>query len=117
MQHTLTCGLFLSLLAGATAFAEGQPGQAGKHDTMQQTNQAAAKATQLTEGIVKKVNLMGGNITLKHGEIVNVMPAMTMTYRVKQAQQLESIRVGDKVRFAVEMQNDDYVVTHIELVK
>ena len=73
------------------------------------------RPTQLTDGVVEKVDLKNGKITLQHGEIVNVMPAMTMSYRVKQVQQLESIQAGDKVRFALGKMNNDYVVTHIEV--
>jgi len=40
-----------------------------------------------------------------------------MSYRVKQAQWLESIHVGDKVRFAMDKVNDEFVVVHIEAVK
>ena len=126
MKHTLTGSLFFSLLVSTNAFADGQQGQTGNHDAMQQMDQAAMKVMQhgdgkampLTDGVVKKVDLKNGKVTLQHGEIANVkMPAMTMSYRVKQAQQLESIHAGDKVRFAVDMLNNDYVVTHIEVVK
>lgn len=138
MQKTLMSSLFIAFLASSGAFAEEQHkhSQGIGHDGMQQMDHAAMKsmrdnmlaakempqddgqATQLTGGMVKKVDLKNGKITLQHGEIANVkMPAMTMSYRVKQAQQLESIHADDKVRFAVEKLNGEFVVTHVEVVK
>ncbi len=114
MQHTLTGGLFFAMLAGSGAGATEQHNHGMDHEAMKAMPHDAGKAMQLTDGLVKKVDQKNGKITLQHGDIVNVMPAMTMSYRVRQAQQLESIQAGDKVRFAMEKLNDDYVVTHIE---
>lgn len=120
MQHTLTGGLFLALMAstGALAAEQHNHSQGINHEAMQQMNPTQMKAMPLTDGVVKKVDQKSGKITLQHGEIVNVkMPAMTMSYRVKQAQYLESIHAGDKVRFAMDKLNDEFVVVHIEAVK
>ncbi len=120
MQHTLTGGLFLALLASSGAFASEQHNHSKgmNHEAMQQMDTAAMKAMPLTDGIAKKVDQQSGKVTLQHGEIANVkMPAMTMSYRVKQAQQLEPIHAGDKVRFAMDKVNDEFVVVYIEAVK
>lgn len=120
MQHTLMSSLFLALLVSTGAFAAEQHNhsQGMNHEAMQQMAPAATKAMPLADGVVKKVDAQNGKITLQHGEIANVkMPAMTMSYRVKQAQQLESIQAGDKVRFAVDKLNGEFVVMHIEAVK
>lgn len=109
MRHLFMNGLFLALLASTGALAGGQQGNAMKREATQQM-----KAIPLTDGVVKKVDPKSAKVTLQHGDIPGVMPAMTMSYRVKQAQQLESIRAGDKVRFAMEMLGGDYIVTHIE---
>ena len=112
MQHTLTGGLFFAMLAGTGAGATEQHNHSMDREAAMSHD--AGKAMPLTDGLVKKVDQKNGKITLQHGDIVDVMPAMTMSYRVKQAQQLESIQAGDKVRFAMKKLNDDYVVTHIE---
>ncbi|MHB0927239.1 MAG: copper-binding protein [Gallionellaceae bacterium] len=120
MQYTLTGSLFLALLAstGALAAEQHNHSQGMNHETMRQMDSTQVKAMPLTDGIVKKVDQKSGKITLQHGEIANVkMPAMTMSYRVKQAQWLESIRVGDKVRFAMDKLNGEFVVTYIEAAK
>jgi Cu/Ag efflux protein CusF len=36
-------------------------------------------------------------ITVKHGEIPGLMPAMTMTYQVAEPKQTESLQPGDKI--------------------
>jgi len=136
MRKTLTSSLFLAFLASTSAFAAEQHDHSMGHDGMQQMDPAAMQAMHdnmhvgkamphddgqamlLSDGIVKKVDAQKGKVTLTHGEIANVrMPAMTMSYRVKQAQWLESIHVGDKVRFAMDKVNDEFVVVHIEAVK
>jgi Cu/Ag efflux protein CusF len=36
-------------------------------------------------------------ITIKHGEIPDFMPAMTMSYMVAEPKQIESLKPGDKI--------------------
>lgn len=36
-------------------------------------------------------------LTVKHGEIPGLMPAMTMSYMVADAKQIESLKPGDKI--------------------
>jgi Cu(I)/Ag(I) efflux system periplasmic protein CusF len=67
-----------------------------------------------TEGEVRKIDKAQSKVTLRHGEIKNLdMPAMTMVFRVKDATQLDSVAVGDKVKFAAEKIDGNYVVTQI----
>lgn len=118
MKHNFTGSLLLALLISTTVFADDQHGHAMNNGAMPEMQQSSGQAMMLTEGIVKKIDQQGGMVTLQHGEIINIkMPAMTMNYRVKDAQQLKALHAGDKVRFAVEKMKNDYIVTHIELVK
>ena len=67
-----------------------------------------------TPGEVTKVDKAGGRITLKHSEIKSLdMPAMTMAYRVRDAKLLDSVAVGDRVRFVAERVDGQYTVTAI----
>lgn len=71
-------------------------------------------AQALTDGEVRKIDKAQGRITLKHGEIRNMdMPPMTMVFRVKDAKVLDTLAVGDKVRFAVDKIDGQYTVTTI----
>ena len=76
------------------------------------------QAVQLTEGEVRKVDKETGKITLKHGPIENLeMPAMTMVFQVKDEAVLDTVKPGDKVRFAAEKVKGNFTVTRIEAVK
>lgn len=100
----------LLTVAAAPAFAQHNHG----------TTAAAPAATTpaasaLSEGEVRRIDKAGGTVTLKHGPLVNVdMPAMTMSFTVKDRAALDKVKVGDKVRFRVEKEGTDYVVTRLE---
>lgn len=76
---------------------------------------ASAEVTDLlSQGEVRKIDLAGQKITLRHGPLQSVgMPPMTMAFGVRDASLLEGIGVGDKVRFQVEQQGSRYVVTEL----
>ena len=68
-----------------------------------------------TDGEVRKIDLPGQKITLRHGEIKNLdMPPMRMVFQVKKPALLENIKVGDKVRFTAEQINGALVVTDLQ---
>jgi Cu(I)/Ag(I) efflux system protein CusF len=64
---------------------------------------------------VRDVDSAARTITLAHGHIENVdMPAMTMTFRVKDASLLDKVRTGDKVRFSADKVDGQITVVAIE---
>ncbi|OYU29051.1 MAG: hypothetical protein CFE41_03440 [Burkholderiales bacterium PBB2] len=68
-----------------------------------------------TLGELRKIDAAGGKITLKHEEIAHLdMPPMTMVFRLRDARPLEGRKVGERVRFRVEMQAGGLVVTALE---
>lgn len=75
-----------------------------------------ADATAMGEGEVKKVNKARGTVTLAHGAM-NGMPAMTMSYKVKDAAWLDTLQAGQKIRFAIDPADGGMTVTRIELIK
>lgn len=76
---------------------------------------SAEVAAPLSQGEVRKVDLAAQKITLRHGPIQSVgMPPMTMVFSVREAVLLEGVKVGDKVRFQVEKQGNQYVVTELQ---
>lgn len=76
---------------------------------------SAEVAAPLSQGEVRKIDLAGQKITLRHGPIDSVgMPPMTMVFGVRDAALLEGISVGDKVRFQVEQQGSQFVVTELQ---
>ncbi len=67
-------------------------------------------------GVVKKIDVKNGRVTLKHGDIPDVMPAMTMSYPLP-APPLPVIEAGDKVRFVLEKHGEDYALSRIEVLR
>jgi len=64
------------------------------------------------DGEVTKVDKAAARITLKHGGIKSLdMPPMTMAFRVADPKVLDSVSVGDKVRFAADKVGGSYTVT------
>lgn len=72
-------------------------------------------AAEMAVGEVRKVDKDAKKLTIKHGEIKSLdMPPMTMVFQVKDAAQLDKLKVGDKIRFVAEKSNTGYVVTDIK---
>ena len=70
-----------------------------------------AQAPQV-DGEVKKIDKATGRITIKHGDIKHLdMPPMTMVFRVSVPKMLDTVAVGDKVRFAADKVGGNYTVT------
>ena len=79
---------------------------------------AVAETSVMSDGVVRKIDTSNNKVTLKHGPIANLdMPGMTMVFRVKPAEQLKNIKVGDAVKFHVEMINGAMTVTQIQPAK
>jgi Cu/Ag efflux protein CusF len=75
----------------------------------------AAQASVMSEGVVRKIDAANAKITLKHGPLVNLdMPPMTMVFRVQPSELLNSVKVGDKVKFRAEDINGTFTVTAIQ---
>ena len=63
----------------------------------------ASMATEYTKGMVKKVDIESGNVTVKHEELKNLdMPAMTMVFRVNDDEQLQNLKEGQAIEFVAE---------------
>ncbi len=56
-------------------------------------------------------------ITLKHGEIEKLLPAMTMDYDVESPELLRGLKAGDVVRFRLSPRGFDFVVVEISKEK
>lgn len=109
---------------GALAQAPAEPGSTPAdhashpgHTAAQaaQAGQASTPAAPLTDGEVRKIDKDAGKLTLKHGEIKHLdMPGMTMVFTVKDKALLDTVKVGDKVRFMVISEDGKLVVTQIQ---
>lgn len=88
------------------------------HDDVIDHMDHAAMTTTLSEGQVQKVDKAQGKLTIKHGPLENLdMPAMTMLFRVQNANWLDQVKPGDRIRFLAEKVNSVLTVTTLEVVK
>jgi len=99
----------LILPVSLPALAQGHAG----HGTM-----AAAQSASKIDGEIRKIDKVGGKLTIKHGEIKPMgMPPMTMMFPVKDKALLDKVKEGDKVLFALASEGGNMVVTSIEPAK
>ncbi|WP_428700508.1 copper-binding protein [Stappia sp.] len=62
-----------------------------------------ALAAEYTKGVVKKVDLHAGKVTVIHQELKNLdMPAMTMVFRTADGAMLETLKEGAEIEFVAE---------------
>jgi Cu(I)/Ag(I) efflux system periplasmic protein CusF len=111
MKKSIKCFLAatfaLMFVASAPALA------AGDHGAHKPAAGAAASGG-MTDGEVRKVDMDGGKLTLKHAEIKSLdMPAMTMVFVVKDKSLLEKVKAGDKIKFKAVNDGGKYTVTEI----
>jgi len=75
-------------------------------------------STEMTEGVIRKIDKANQKITIKHGEIKNLdMPGMTMVFQVKDLLMLDTVKTGDKVKFKVEKVGGALIITDIQASK
>ena len=106
-MKTLLAAISFALLAPLGALAD---------DTHHKPAAAvAAGAGDMTDGEVRKVDVQGGKLTLKHAEIKSLdMPPMTMVFVVRDKSVLERLKAGDKVKFKAVNEAGKYTVTEIQ---
>jgi Cu/Ag efflux protein CusF len=72
----------------------------------------------MSEGEVRKIDKEQGKVTLRHGPIANLdMPGMTMVFKVADSKLLDSVKEGDRVRFAAERVDGSLTVTAIQATR
>lgn len=75
----------------------------------------AAQVSAMSEGVVRRIDVANGKITLRHGPLVNLdMPPMTMVFQVQPPELLNALKMGDKVKFHAEDINGVLTVTAIQ---
>lgn len=75
----------------------------------------AAASAAWVNAEVRRIDKASGKVTLRHDAIPNLeMPNMTMVFAAKTPQVLDTLQVGDKVRFIADKVNGQYIATTIE---
>ena len=111
--------LFTSTLIALVTLGAAPVQAAGDHAGHDMAMQATASTEmQMVDGVVKKVDKSAGKVTLSHGPLTNLsMPAMTMVFRVKDANWLDQMKAGDKIRFMADNVNGAVTIVHFEPAK
>ena len=79
---------------------------------------AGTAAADMTDGEVRKIDMEGSKITLKHADIKSLdMPGMTMVFVVKDKAMLDKLKAGDKVKFKAINDAGKFTVTEIQPVR
>ena len=105
----------LMMALGAPAHANHHEGAHDHHAGASPAGAEAAAADEFVHAEVKSVDRDKGKLMLKHEAIRKYnMNGMTMGFRVADPTWLDSIAVGDKVRFMPDRVNGQYVIIRIE---
>jgi Cu/Ag efflux protein CusF len=77
---------------------------------------AVCAQTPLADGQVIKIDQAAGKITIKHGPLkqFGMDEGMTMVYRAADPAMLTAVKPGDKIKFAPDRVNGQFVITKIE---
>lgn len=79
---------------------------------------AVAAAIKPADGTVRKVDAATGKLTIAHGPLEGLgMPSMTMAFRVAEQAMLETVKVGDRIRFAPAHVGGELTVISLEVVR
>lgn len=118
MKKTLVTTALLALLGGAAPLALAQTAHDAQHDAQHDAHNGGASAAvqaPLAEGTVKKIDKPAGKLTIAHGPLEALsMPPMTMAFRAAEPALLDQVKVGDRIRFAVERVGGVLTVTLLE---
>ncbi len=72
-------------------------------------------AAEYTKGVIKKINMKAGKVTIIHEELKNLeMPAMTMVFRTADKAMLENMKKGEKIEFVAERVKGKLTVTEVK---
>jgi Cu/Ag efflux protein CusF len=108
----------LALLCPLPALADDAHGKHKPATDATAATAATAAAADMTDAEVRKIDVEGSKITLKHAEIKSLdMPGMTMVFVVKDKAMLDKLKAGDKVKFKAINDAGKFTVTEIQPVR
>ena len=106
--------LSLGLAFNVSAHAQNSPAGPDSRSPSPATAVASVN-TEMTEGVVRKVDRDAKKLTMRHGPIKNLdMPEMSMVFRVTDPKMLEGLKPDAKVRFKADRIDGQMTVTHLE---
>src|SRR5689334_10753725 len=103
---TILCGC---LLLGLNSC---QRAPAGNHHTGSASPSNTQQVFQV-KGVVKKLDPDGKTVQIRHEEIPNYMPAMTMPFESKNPKELTGLKPGDAISFRLTVTDSDSWIDQI----
>lgn len=74
-----------------------------------------AMATEMTNGLVQKIDAKLMKVTIKHEDLKNLgMPGMTMVFAVKDAAMLPKLQTNKKIKFVADRVNGKLTVVEVQ---
>src|SRR3954467_4496543 len=67
------------------------------------------------KGVIKNLQPDGKTVEIRHEEVPNYMPAMTMPFTAKNPSELKKLKPGDKVNFRMSVTEDDVWIDNINV--
>ncbi len=113
MNKSIQNALAGACLSSLTALAMAQS-EMKKMDMPAQPS-ASQQTAHMAQGIVKAVNVKGGEVTIAHGPIKTLnWPAMTMSFMVQDQALFKKLVVGKKVDFEIVAYDKGYLVNAVK---
>lgn len=108
--------VFRWLVCASTACAIGIVATTGAGgDGIASAQPRESKAAGAGSGTVRDIDRAGSRVKLDHGPLPSIgMPAMTMTFKVKNPALLDGLKRGDRVNFEIERSGLGWIVTNLE---
>ncbi len=104
--------VLLAAVGGGTVLAHHD---AGRQPSGQTQDLPASPKTGKGTGVVQQINREKGVVTIKHGPLQGiVIPAMTMSFLVKDKAMLSNLQPLQKVDFELAHEGGNYVITKIK---
>jgi len=77
---------------------------------------AAAPVQYEVSGVVREVDLAGSKVVVRHEAIPGYMQAMLMPFQVKSASELLAVRVGDRIKFQLNVTEEQDWIERVTVV-
>ena len=104
--------ILLAAIGTGSAFAQRESG--GQNSMLAQAPAASQKTGKGT-GLIQQIDRDKGAVTIKHGPLPGLdMPAMTMSFPVKDKAMLANLQPLQKVDFELAYNGRDYIITKIK---
>jgi len=111
----LFTALAFGLTLGSHALAQHQGHDHGSPPAATSAEAATTSELPWAEAEIRRVDLVAGKLSLRHGEIRNLeMPPMTMVFTVQNKNALDGLKAGDRIRFTADQIQGAYTVIQLE---